>query len=501
MKKLLAFLLAATMLCAMFVLPSAAADNVNYQEEFKYIETAPKIDGVVKTGEYGKAPIHSYPEDKSQFVDTEHNQYSESDWDFDFYGAWDDDNLYLAWVLNTETHIAIPETDHSGDGVWDSNDYGFMWKFSCVQFILTPGEPKKGETSYQVGQYDGDYLEAGLALTENGEQIRIAWCKPVNASSLEVNDWDAVITRDEDAKTTTYEVRIPWDKTGLSKVSNDEKFGFTYAVAAQDYDAKPGMIEWQNGMLTSKDADSAAAISLTGKKIEIVVQPDPPAKEEGEVPAEATDKVQLIIDGVNTAISSDTAYLFTRPENLGGMNTKWSINVLLAPVEGEEGYYTVVESIQGAGEDVVFTSEITDGMLCYSAHALDDTSAGAERRNAAANLAVGTKVALFGVDLEEADTLYTNSMLYVVSEASGDTSGAESSDVESSDVESSVVESSDVESSEVSEESSKAESSAAASTSSEAEEGGNTGLIIGIIVAVVAIIAVVVVVVLKKKKQ
>ena len=38
MKKILAFLLATTLLCAMFVLPSAAADNINYEEEFEFDE-------------------------------------------------------------------------------------------------------------------------------------------------------------------------------------------------------------------------------------------------------------------------------------------------------------------------------------------------------------------------------------------------------------------------------------------------------------------------------
>ena len=499
MKKLLAFLLAATMLCAMFAIPSAAADNVNYQEEFNYIEKAPTINGEVKTGEYGKAPIHTYPEDKSQFVDNEHNQYAESDWDFEFYGAWDKEYLYLAWVLNTETHIAIPETDYNGDGVWDSNDYGYMWQYSCVQFILTPAEPVKGTTTFQTGDYSGDYLEAGLALTAEGEQIRIAWNKPVNASSLEVNDWTAVIVRDDAAKTTTYEVRIPWDKTGLSKVSNDAKFGFTYAVAAQDYNAKPGMIEWQNGMLTKKDADSAAAIALVGEKIDEVFDPTP-SKEAGKLPEEATDKVQIVIDGVDKAITGEMSYLMTNPANLVGKNTKWASNILLAPVEGEAGYYTVVENIQGAGEDVVFTSEITDGMLCLSVHS-DGEGAGAERKVAAAALAAGDKVALFGVDLDKKDTLYTNSMLYVVeaaSEVPGESSDVESSDVESSDVESSDVESSDVESSET--ESSKTESKADSSATSEEEKGGNAGLIIGIIAGVVVIAAVVVVLLLKKKK-
>ena len=50
MKKILSFLLVATMLVAMFVMPSAAEDSVNYEAEFPFVDKAPKIDGTVKKG-------------------------------------------------------------------------------------------------------------------------------------------------------------------------------------------------------------------------------------------------------------------------------------------------------------------------------------------------------------------------------------------------------------------------------------------------------------------
>ena len=495
MKKLLAFLLTATMLCAMFVLPSAAADNVNFEVEFDYAQKAPVIDGKVGKTEYGALPVHSYPENKSQFVDNEHNQYSESDWDFDFYAVWDADYLYLAWVLNTETHVGIPETDYNGDGVWDSNDYGYIWQYSCVQFIFTPGVPEKGTTSFQTGAYAGDYLEFGLGLSAEGEQIRACWCKPSAALDLEVNDWDAVIVRDDSAKTTTYEVKIPWEKSGLKEKGNGAQFGLTYAVAAQDYNVKPGMIEWQNGMLSTKDADSAAVVTLVGneeeKKEEI--QPSAPSKSEGTVPAAAEGKTQLVIDGVNTAITAEKAYIYTDPSALAAMNTKWSVNVLLAPVEGEDNVYTVQEVVTGAGEDVTFTTEDTTGMIVYAAHS-DGEGVGNDRKTAASTLTAGTKVAIFGVDFDAADTLYTNSMLYVVEDATGDTSTEES--VEESSEAESVEESSEAESVEES-----VEASADESTDAPAEEEGGLGVWLWVIIgAVVVVVAVVVVIVVKKKK-
>jgi hypothetical protein len=499
MKKLLAFLLAATMLVAIFAVPAAAADSdsVNYEAEIKFTKKAPSIDGVVKKGEYSTTPLHSYPDDKSQFVDNEHNDYDESDWDFDFYATWDKENLYLAWVLNTETHICIPENDFNSDGSWSEGDYGYMWMYSCVQFIFTPSAPKKGETSFQTSAYGGDYLEVGLALTEEGNQIRIAWNKPTNAQALNYNDWDAVIARDEDKKTTTYEVRIPWGQSGLTEAGNNAQFGLTYAVAAQKYDDKHGMIEWQNGVLTSKDADSAAVITLTGapddNKIEIE-QPKPELTD-GTLPADATGTL-IAIDDVNTRISGEMAYIYTDPSKVSEMNNNWATSVLLAPVEGETGYYTVVETKTGSGEPYSFDTEITEGMIAFIAHtAGEEGSTGKDRAEATKSLVVGDKLGLFGVDLAKAERLYKNATLYVVPVTEGETSEPEVSEPEVSETESEA-ESSEVESTVESTVESEEESTAAPV---EEEEGG-LGIWLWIIIAVVVVAIVVVVIVFTKKK-
>ncbi len=504
MKKILSFLLVATMLVAMFVMPSAAADNVNFETQFDFAEKAPDIDGVVKKGEYGTLPVHSYPENKAQFEDVANNDYPESAWDFDFYGAWDAEYLYMAWVLNTETHVGLPETDHNGDGTYDINDSNFMWQYSCVQFIFTAGIPNTNEVKFQTAQWSGDYLEVGLALSAEGEQIRAVWSKPSIAPDLEVNDWDAAIVRDDAKKTTTYEVRIPWSKSGLAESGNGAKFGLTYAVAAQEfYDAtdatKGGMIEWQDAILGGKNADNAAVIELTGneeiEKSEIP-QEKPVTKEEGTIPADAEGKTQLTIDGVNTAITSEMAYIYTDPSALAAMNTKWATNVLLAPVEGEEGTYTVKEVVVGAGEEIAFTTEITDGMLVYAAHS-DGQGTGNARKEAATALVVDSTVKFFGVDFEKADTEYSNAMFYVLGEAGGETSG------EVSEEESSAAVSEPESTVESSEAPSEAESSTAAAESSEAttDDEGGLGVWLWVIIGVAVVaIAAVVFVVLKKKQ-
>ena len=493
MKKLLTFLLVASMIVAMFVVPAAAADDtVNYEEEFDFLEKAPNINGKVEKGEYGVLPVNSYPEDKEQFVDNEGHSARADEISFDFYAGWDADNLYMAWVV-TGPYGGVPEIDHNNDGTaWNDADTGYMWQYSCIQFIFTPGVPESGKTAYQTSDYGGDYLEVGLALTAEGNSAKIAWCKPTAAQALDPNEWTSNIVRDGD--TITYEVAIPWGKSGLSEVGNGAKFGLTYAVAAQeDYNVASGMIEWQNGVLGGKKADNAAVITLTGnEEIEKSEISHEPALQDGALPSDAKDAVLLAIDGVNIGITGEMAYIYNDPSAISGNNNNWATSILLAPVEGEDGYYTVVETKTGSGEAYSFDSEIADGMIAYIAHS-DGEGAGADRSAATKALVVGDKVGLFGVDLEAGALTYKNATLYVVPAETGD---------ESSEV---VDESSEAVSEEESSEAVSEEESTATSTttseSTDTTDEESSSAWIWIVIAVVAVVVVVVVVIVIKKKK
>lgn len=496
MKKILAFLLVALTVAALFVVPASAADDKNYKVTVPGVkkgQAAPVPDGVVKAGEYvSKTPIHSFSANRSQF-NTEHDEYG--DWDVDFYTCWDADNLYLAWVVHSDIQVGMPSDKLSAAG-----GLGNMWEYSCVQFILTPGAPDGTPGKYQTAQWSGNYLECGLTLVDNKEVGKIAWSAPVGLQKMDVNDWDGAIKRDDAAKTTTYEVRIPWKATGVQVKGDNAQFGLTYAASAQEQytSVKKGMLEWQDGILGGKNADNAAVMTLEpiGYEQTVIVPVDPVLKE-GEVPAEVKDATCITLDGLNKAITGEKAYLITKPtkENIASYNTKYALGMLLEPVEGKANTYKLVEKVQGAAADkevIEFTTDIKDGMILALIHS-DGQKEGAARRDTAAGVEVGSELYLFGVDVAKGEQLYSNAALYVTSATVVDDSSAEESSKEESSKPESKPESKT--------ESSKVESTPASSTAE--EEGGlsTTAIVLIVIGGLIIIGAVVAVIIVKKKKK
>lgn len=431
MKKILAFLLAATLLSAMFVLPSAAANNVNYAVDFNYVGTAPVQDGVVKSNEYGSVlPLNTFSKSKDQFVYTKgHTKYTK--WDFDFYAAWDANNLYLAWVVRSDIHGALPKKQlDTTNGAVIGDDYEgnkeltlqCMWMYSCVQLVLTPGNPTAADYAG-----NNNWLEVGFCELEDGTTGRAAWGLPagVDKETISLDDWTAKVVRDDAAETTTYEIAIPWKMTGIYEAGTDKQFGLAYAVATQEqyYSETPAMIEWQDVILTgssSKKANNCAIVTMKGGNVQI----DTGRKGLGTQPADVAGKTQLVVDGVNKRIVGNDAVLFTNAKDAiakggideGAYNLVWTYNLLVKPT-GNANEYEVVAAEQGIGEAPSFaTIDVTDDMMLLAIHS--DGTAGTDhyaRRDAAQQLGAGTLLKTWEINLggAEPDTKYLNSCFYV----------------------------------------------------------------------------------------
>ncbi len=551
MKKILSTLLVAAMLCAMFVMPSAAAsDLVNTAADVPFLETAPNVDGTVDYKEYGTpVALHTFAKNPTQYTDDgTHNKLDNID-DVEFYIGWTADSLHMAWVVTTDEHTPFPKGTYVLEGDYAkmaSEDWPataeeqaanlkYMWYFSCVQFIITPGAPTAGTTSYEN---DKNFLSIGFCEMNDGSIGKALWNTPrgIDASDFDYNDWDAAVVRD--GNTTTYEIAIPAEMCGVSSFGTDASFGLGYAVAAQEHYWEKGKsyIEWQDSILSwPGKADNAGVMTFTGGSgktdFEVGDLPEGDIAELNDVnTGDAVDADSIVyVNNFNTAVTDDRVSVMTKMDvnyNTEGNNVA---AVILVPSEIEcemenTKYFTVLGKGEGSEGVVQFTGEnfnpvYTDVENCLIV-VVDDTNAGYE---AIKNYNVGDTVGLWGFKFNEAnvptDLAYSNAAVYTYDygtvtnpdDPNGDNStGDDSNDPgtsedpgnedsngdEGSDGESSIIESSEPETSIPTKDNGNTDNKDDAE-----EDGGMSPVVIVIIVVVVlAAVAAVVVILMKKKK-
>lgn len=482
MKKIVSIAIVAMMIIAVMALPASAA-STNAKVSISYLDNAPDLDGVVTPGEY-KLAIHSSKDNTDEF---DYSLDTDKSIDSEFYMAWDDSSLYMAWVVKADGHYPIPvDYDGDNDGTKGTEtDYKYMWKFSCVQFMLSTGAPNAATKTYQTGVWGGNYLEVGLSVMADGSSYKVAWSKPTGGENLTPDDWDFMGVRDEANKTTTYEVRIDWNKSGISKVGNDVQFGLTYAVADQEFYGTDGegasMLEWQDAILGSKNMDAGAIITLTGKADDSIVDVSLDVGDESlpaggfTVPEGST---QLAFDDIGASINvveTITAKvvlssILVEKDTLPSKNLKDSLNILLRPVDGEDDTYAVVSSELALGVAPTF-ADFKDGDIVI---AFDKTSPSFE---SASNLIVGDEIVFLGYDLAEGKLANTDALAYATRDLSIEVSATSETESE----EDSATESDD---------DSKAATSTAASVDNTSKTTDDSGSSIWIILAIVVVVAI-----------
>lgn len=431
MKRILAILLAAVMVCSAVALCAVAEETEleNQEIDIPNLEKAPVIDGEIKAGEYGKYPVNSFVlgEDNPGFKTSDCYELTDDpDLSFDFYAGWDKDNLYLAWKIHTKYDYRIPEG--KGDG--------YMYEYCCVQFMLMPGAPDKTKIVYQTGDWAGDYLEIGCCLKDDGESYKVCWSQPAAADGkLTLGDWEFSGSRDDAKEITTYEIRLPWNKTGVQIVGTDAKFGLTYAIGAQQQfnDVAMGMVEYQDAILFGKHADSAAICTMTGgneeqKQVELVFE-DRADCPKGELPKGLKEST-LVPTKLNNVVGGEKVGLITKVNNLASYGVTNAYCALFRPtekIENIEGYYTLVEGVMGNGAVPTFTEQFKEGDIIVAAHS--DGSAGAaglEARTLLESIAVGQKVYVFGYAINDAGDLgfkYNNSCVIPINDPAAELFG------------------------------------------------------------------------------
>ncbi len=252
-------------------------------------DVTPAVDGVISLGEYHserRYPSLTYSKNKEQFdTPDDHDEYG--DWDFDFYLKWDKENVYMAWVVKTDVHKPLPESEIvPEESLNDGEVYlGNMWKHSFVHILITPGAPLAGKTKYK----NGNYLELGVCQLENGSTGKAIWNLPRGITDEDVSsdNWCAAVSRNDERGETIYEVSISERLLGVSNLDLDTKFGLAFAVGAQEnYDEKKGIIEWNDAILGTKAPDNAGVVHLSKIYVDPVPDYPIPTPNLSEIPAD-----------------------------------------------------------------------------------------------------------------------------------------------------------------------------------------------------------------------
>ncbi len=128
------------------------------------------------------------------------------------------------------------------------------------------------------------------------------------------------------------------------------------------------------------------------------------------IPPEAEGKIQLTLDGINRTLTGEDSSLNT--DLFGNYNTRYAYNMLLKPVEGEENVYELIEAVEGTGSTVSFDNLFTEGMVIAAFHT-DKVGDGKERVALAKTVPLGSKLVLYGIDVDKNEFTAPVAMLYV----------------------------------------------------------------------------------------
>ncbi|MET7336902.1 sugar-binding protein [Nonomuraea sp. NPDC005650] len=137
----------------------------------------------------------------------------------------DTGRLYLTAVITDNVHAQPARATN-------------IWQGDSVQLGVTPGWPGEGGAPVS---------EIGTALTGAGPVDLARWL-PVNATT---EGLASAVTRDEAAKTTTYELSVPFGVIGVNPA--DRIVSATVAVNENDGAVRRGWSTWGKGVAESKD--------------------------------------------------------------------------------------------------------------------------------------------------------------------------------------------------------------------------------------------------------
>ena len=198
---------------------SPYVDNENRYAYAPLVKKTMTIDGVIDEGLTEKVNMT----DSYQLLDEGTDEWlGKTDLDGNVWTSYDDDNLYVAIEIIDDIHRSSKSDDMS-------------WQSDCIQFAMFHDLYENNDLSYDyVVSGTDSYNEMVFYLTEDMQKK--IW-RYNSITELKDNDsWDNItyeIKRDENNKTTVYEMAFPWEEL-LIDPEDISYYSFEIAVTDSD---------------------------------------------------------------------------------------------------------------------------------------------------------------------------------------------------------------------------------------------------------------------------
>lgn len=196
------------------------------------------LDGVYTEEEWGNA---------MEFAIADRSQLSPDDGEDDISGKgaimWDKTHLYMGFVIKDD----IQCQDQDGQGMWSADG---------LQIVVDPGR-KNGTGSIS-------WNELGFALKDNTTVGVWRWQSVPGKPGGKPLGIEANVVRDEEAKTTTYEISALWEELLPSgwTIDTGDLFGFSICANENDGNGRQGWIKYMGGIADIKDPYSFGDVIL-----------------------------------------------------------------------------------------------------------------------------------------------------------------------------------------------------------------------------------------------